>query len=181
MSPSPDDHDTLEVLTISRPDQLKALGHPLRLRVIELLGGEADKAFTNRELAGRIGIDPGHLHFHVRMLLKAGLIRLADESGGRREKPYRAVARNITVAPELLSANPVISDVHASMLEEVQRGLAKYSQTGRFRVLSDSVRIDPDRLSDLIDQALNQAQAESDPELEPIVVTVFMHPPATSG
>ena len=101
MSPSPEERSTLEVLTISRPDQLKALGHPLRLRVLEMLGEEAGQAFTNRELAGRIGIDPGHLHFHVRMLLKAGLIQLADENGGRREKPYRAVAKHITVAPEL--------------------------------------------------------------------------------
>jgi DNA-binding transcriptional ArsR family regulator len=179
MSAPAESHGTLDVLTISRPDQLKALGHPLRLRVLEMLGEEAGHAFTNRELAGRIGIDPGHLHFHVRMLLRAGLIQLAEENGGRREKPYRAVARNITVAPELLSANTVISDVHSSMLEEVQRGLAKYSQTGRFRVLTDSVRIDPDRLSDLIDQAVKQAQSEYNPELEPIMLTVFMHPPAT--
>ena len=113
------------------------------------------------------------------MLLKAGLIQLADENGGRREKPYRAVAKHITVAPELLSANTAISDVHSSMLEEVQRGLAKYSQTGLFRVLTDAVRIDPNRLADLIDQAVKQAQAEFDPELEPIMLTVFMHPPAT--
>jgi DNA-binding transcriptional ArsR family regulator len=181
MAASADDHGTLDVLTISRPDQLKALGHPLRLRVLEMLGEEAGRAFTNRELAGRIGIDPGHLHFHVRMLLKAGLIQLADENGGRREKPYRAVARNITVAPELLSANTVISDVHSSLLEEVQRGLAKYSQSGRFRVITDAVRIDPERLSDLIDEAVKEAQLEYDPEREPIVLTVFMHPPATRG
>jgi DNA-binding transcriptional ArsR family regulator len=180
MSESSESRAPLDVLTIDRPDQLKALGHPLRLRVLEMLGEEAGQAFTNRELAGRIGIDPGHLHFHVRMLLKAGLIQLAEENGGRREKPYRAVAKNITVAPELLSANTAISDFHASMLEEVQRGLAKYSQTGRFRVLTDAVRINPDRLSDLIDQAVKQAQSEYDPELEPIVLTVFMHPPATS-
>ena len=181
MSAPPEDQGTLDVLTINKPDQLKALGHPLRLRVLEMLGEEADKAFTNRELAGKIGIDPGHLHFHVRMLLKAGLIRPAKGDGGRREKPYRAVAKNITVAPELLSANTAISDVHASMLEEVQRGMAKYSQTGRFRVLTDAVRIDPERLTDLIDQAMKQAQSEFDPELDPIVLTVFMHPPATSG
>lgn len=181
MPASPEDNVTLDVLTIDRPDQLKALGHPLRLRVIEMLGEEAGKAFTNRELAGRIGIDPGHLHFHVRMLLKAGLIQLADGAGGRREKPYRAVARNITVGPELLSANTAISDFHASLLEEVQRGMAKYSQTGRFRGITDTVRIDPNRLSDLLDEAVNQAQAEYDPELEPVMLTVFIHPPATSG
>jgi DNA-binding transcriptional ArsR family regulator len=180
MSASSENHATLDILTIDRPDQLKALGHPLRLRVLEMLGEEAGEALTNRELAGRIGIDPGHLHFHVRMLLKAGLIQLAEANSGRREKPYRAVAKNITVAPELLSANSVISDVHSAMLEEVQRGLAKYSQTGRFRVLTDAMRINPDRLFDLIDQAVKQAQSEHDPELEPIVLTAFIHPPATS-
>jgi DNA-binding transcriptional ArsR family regulator len=179
MSESSEHRAPLDVLTIDRPDQLKALGHPLRLRVLEMLGEESGEALTNRELAARIGIDPGHLHFHVRMLLKAGLIRLAEADGGRREKPYRAVAKHITVAPELISTN-VVSDFHSALLEEVQRGLAKYSHTGRFRVLNDTVRIDPDRFSDLIDQAVKQAQAEYDPELEPIVLTVFMHPPATS-
>jgi DNA-binding transcriptional ArsR family regulator len=179
MSASSENRETLDVLTIDRPDQLKALGHPLRLRVLEMLGEEPGNALTNRELAARIGIDPGHLHFHVRMLLKAGLIQLAEASYGRREKPYQAVAKHITVAPELLSAN-VMGDVHSAMLEEVQRGLAKYSQTGRFRVLNDTVRIDPDRLSDLIGQALSQAQSEYDAELEPIVLTAFIHPPATS-
>src|SRR5207237_8010165 len=56
-------------LTLDRPDQLKALGHPLRVRTLELLSHEEDHALTNRELADRLGVDPGHLHFHVRMLL----------------------------------------------------------------------------------------------------------------
>jgi DNA-binding transcriptional ArsR family regulator len=179
MSESSENRAPLDVLTIDRPNQLKALGHPLRLRVLEMLSEDSGEALTNRELAGRIGIDPGHLHFHVRMLLKAGLIQLAEANCGRREKPYQAVAKHITVAPELISTN-VLSDFHSALLEEVQRGLAKYSQTGRFRVLNDTVRIDPDRLSDLIDQALKQAQSEHDPEQEPIVLTAFIHPPATS-
>jgi len=163
---------------VDRPEQLKALGHPLRLRVLEMLGAETSKPLTNRELAGRIGIDPGHLHFHVRMLLKAGLIRLADSDGGRREKPYQAVAKHVTVAHELLSAGAV-SDVHSAMLEEVQRGLAKYSQTGRFRSINDTVRIDPERLVSLIDAAITDAQSEHDTDAEPVVVSVFVHPPAT--
>ena len=91
-----------EVLTIHRPDQLKALGHPLRLRVLEALG-ETDEALSNRELAQRLGVDPGHLHFHVRMLLRAELIQQVPSDKGR-EKPYRAAARTLKVAPELVSA-----------------------------------------------------------------------------
>ncbi len=96
-----------EVLTIERPEQLKALGHPLRLRVLEALG-ETDEALSNRELAQRLGVDPGHLHFHVRMLLRAELIKQVPSSKGR-EKPYRAAARTLKVAPELVSAGRVES------------------------------------------------------------------------
>jgi DNA-binding transcriptional ArsR family regulator len=169
----------LDVLTIDRAEQLKALGHPLRLRVLEMLGEEGDVALTNRELAARIGIDPGHLHFHVRMLLKQGLITLAESDGSRREKPYRAVARNITVARELLSAG-AMSDVQSAFLEEVQRGMTKFLSSGRFRAVNDTIRIDPNRLADIMDEAINKAHAEHDPSKEPIVVTAFIHPPATS-
>src|SRR6267378_2897731 len=92
-----------DVLMIERAEQLKALGHPLRLRVLEMLGGEGEKPLTNRELAQRLGVDPGHLHFHVRMLLRAGIIERAQGGKGR-EKPYRAVATTMRVAPQLLQS-----------------------------------------------------------------------------
>ena len=63
-----------DVFTIERAEQLKALGHPLRLRVLETLGGEAAEPLTNRELAQKLNVDPGHLHFQVKMHLRAGLI-----------------------------------------------------------------------------------------------------------
>ena len=93
-----------DTLILDKPEQLKALGHPLRVRVLEMLGQDAEWQLTNRELAQRLGVDPGHLHFHVRMLLRAGLIELAGAEGRGREKPYRAVARVFRVAPELLAA-----------------------------------------------------------------------------
>src|SRR5919108_1442786 len=100
---TPETPPLLDILTIERPEQLKALGHPLRLRVLEMLGQSEGQYLTNRELAQRLGVDPGHLHFHVRMLLRAGLIALA-EGGHGREKPYRAVARTVRVTPELVSS-----------------------------------------------------------------------------
>src|SRR6186997_3138742 len=129
----------LDVLTLERPEQLKALGHPLRLRVLETLGTGSDEQLTNRELANKLGVDPGHLHFHVRMLLKAGLIELADGGQGR-EKPYRAVARTVRVAPALLNADAT-SDLRAAMLDEVQRGWAEHGPAGTFRAAQVSARI----------------------------------------
>src|SRR3954470_20555213 len=45
-----------DALTIERPEQLKALGHPLRLKVLQVLS-DADEPLTNRELAVRLGDD----------------------------------------------------------------------------------------------------------------------------
>src|SRR5256885_3836380 len=118
-----------DVLTIERREQLKALGHPLRLRVLETLSKDTDEPLTNRDLALRLGVDPGHLHFHVRMLLRAGLIELAE--GGRgREKPYRAAARTVRVAPEVRAG---ASDIQAAVLDEVQRGWTRWGPEGRFQ------------------------------------------------
>jgi DNA-binding transcriptional ArsR family regulator len=169
----------LDVLTIDRPEQLKALGHPLRLRVLELLGDEATP-LTNRELANRLSVDPGHLHFHVRMLLKAQLIQLVTEGPSKREKPYRAVARAVHVAPELISKG-LSSDIQAAMLEQVQRSFVKFGASGAgFRAVQDTIRVPAQRLLDLMEEAILAAHAEHDDEVAPFTVTVFVHAPVST-
>lgn len=164
--------ESQSALTISSPEQLKALGHPLRLKVLELLG-ENNEQLTNRELAQRLGVDPGHLHFHVRMLLRAGLIERAD--GGRgREKPYRAVAQTIRVAPELLGT--ATSDIHAAMLDEVQAGWSKYGPQGRFRSAQMTVRLDPERVRELWRELSSKADELEDKSKEPLSITLVAHP-----
>jgi DNA-binding transcriptional ArsR family regulator len=165
-----------DVLTIDKPEQLKALGHPLRLRVLEALGESADE-LTNRELAARLGVDPGHLHFHVRMLLSAGLIELA-EGRRRREKPYRAVASHIRVAPELLTAGAA-NDARAAMLETVQRGWASFAGEGRFRSAQITARIDPEHVRELFRMLVTEVEKREDPSREPMLITLFSHPNAT--
>lgn len=165
-----------DILTIDRPEQLKALGHPLRLRVLEVLG-ESEEELTNRELAQRLGVDPGHLHFHVRMLLGAGLITLA-EGQRRREKPYRAVASHIRVAPELI-ATGAANDARAAMLDEVQRGWATHSAQGRFRSAQITVRMDLDQARDLFRSLVNESEKLEDTSQDPILITFIAHPHPT--
>jgi DNA-binding transcriptional ArsR family regulator len=164
-----------DLLVLDQPEQLKALGHPLRLRVLEMLGTEEGEGLTNRELALRLGVDPGHLHFHVRMLLRAGLIQLAE--GGRgREKPYCSVARTIRVAPELLVSGDS-SDLRAAMLEQVQLGWDAHAQHGSFRIAQVSARISPEQALALITELVERVGDLEDPENEPLVVTTAFHPP----
>jgi DNA-binding transcriptional ArsR family regulator len=169
----------LDVLTLDRPEQLKALGHPIRLRVLETLGTGTEEHLTNRELAKKLDVDPGHLHFHVRMLLKAGLIELA-EGGQGREKPYRAVARTVRVAPELL-ASGLTTDLRAAMLEQVERGWAEHGSEGTFRSAQVTARISPDRALELITDVVEKARDLEDPNADPLIITVVFHPPTTSG
>ncbi len=37
-----------DVLVLDKPEQLKALGHPLRLRVLEMLGADGEDAAARR-------------------------------------------------------------------------------------------------------------------------------------
>ncbi|MGI8420848.1 MAG: ArsR/SmtB family transcription factor [Gaiellaceae bacterium] len=165
-----------EVLTIDRPDQLKALGHPLRLRALEMLGQDEGAALTNRELAQRLGVDPGHLHFHVKMLLKAGLIESAG-SGKGREKPYRAIARTLRIAPDLMAQGGA-TGVQAAILDEVTRSHTIYGPEGRFRSAQLTLRLDLERALELLAEFVEKLREEEDADAETIVVTAFAHPPA---
>ena len=74
--------------------EVKALGHPLRLRILRLTW---QREMTNKQLADRLGKDPGTVLYHVRQLVDAGLLEPADvrtgESGAL-EKPYRSTGRS---------------------------------------------------------------------------------------
>jgi DNA-binding transcriptional ArsR family regulator len=166
-----------ETLVLDKPEQLKALGHPLRVRVLEMLGQEGEWQLTNRELAQRLGVDPGHLHFHVRMLLKAGLIELADGNGRGREKPYRAVAKIFRVAPELLAAGGA-SDLQAAMIDQVQRAHSLYAPEGAFRGAQLEVKLTVERATELMAAFLEAARDVEDDKADKVVLTMFAHKPA---
>jgi DNA-binding transcriptional ArsR family regulator len=165
-----------DVLTIERAEQLKALGHPLRLRVLEMLGGEGEEPLTNRELANRLGVDPGHLHFHVKMLVRAGLIERAQGGKGR-EKPYRAVATTVRVAPQLLGSR-LTGDLQAAMLEEVQQAF-EAREKGQFRSAQVNARVTPEQALELITDLVEKARVMEDAAVEPLIVTAFLHPPSS--
>jgi DNA-binding transcriptional ArsR family regulator len=165
-------------LTIDKPEQLKALGHPLRLKVLQVLGS-TDDAMTNRDLAERLEVDPGHLHFHVRMLHKAGLIELADGATGR-EKPYRVVAKVLEVGPEIRAAG-LATDLQSAQLRELMRGFELFSKQGRFRTTQVHVKIDAETLWEIVNETVDRLAAAEDESQPSQTLTIGGHPTIDRG
>jgi len=71
--------------------QLRALAHPLRLRILSLLTGAS---MSSAELARELDMSHAAVSFHVRQLVAAGYLELAETRSvrGGRERRYRARA-----------------------------------------------------------------------------------------
>ena len=167
----------LDVLDINRPEQLKALGHPLRLKVLQVLG-ESATPLTNRELASRLAVDPGHLHFHVRMLHRAGLIELAETDG--REKPYRPVAKHLKVGPEIRAAG-LATELQAAQLRELQRGFELHGAQGEFRTAQVHAKVDPETLRTLLNELIDTINDSEDDANALQTITIAFHPSFEQG
>jgi DNA-binding transcriptional ArsR family regulator len=95
------------IKNIDDPRYVKAMSHPLRVRILAML--DERKASPN-QLAGWLGASLGTVAYHVRTLQQLGLIELVDETRvrGAVEHHYRAKARP-TISEEGWAAAPPIA------------------------------------------------------------------------
>jgi DNA-binding transcriptional ArsR family regulator len=77
-------------LEVESRQQLRALSHPVRLRILSLLTGTA---MSSAELARELGMSHAAVSFHVRNLVAAGYLELAETRSvrGGQERRYRSV------------------------------------------------------------------------------------------
>ena len=68
------------------PVVMRAMAHPLRIQLLELLGLHG--ALTATECADRTGESPASCSFHLRMLAKYGFVEEAEGGTGRR-RPWQ--------------------------------------------------------------------------------------------
>jgi predicted ArsR family transcriptional regulator len=79
------------------PEELKALSHPLRLRILRLC---LHDALTNKQIADELEKDPATTLHHVRMLVATGFLAAQEVRAGNRgalEKPYLATRKSWTM------------------------------------------------------------------------------------
>lgn len=77
--------------------QLKALSHPVRMRILGLLRTLGPATATL--VAERLGLNSGATSYHLRQLAEHGFIEDATDLGNKRERWWRAVSQ-VTSVPE---------------------------------------------------------------------------------
>ncbi|MEY2397504.1 MAG: hypothetical protein QOJ00_678 [Actinomycetota bacterium] len=103
---------------------LRLLSDPLRLRLIEELGG---RPTTVKVLARAMGIKPNRLYYHVNLLEEHGLIRVTETRivSGIVERTYGLVARHFAVSDDLALPADVKREVTDTLFRVVSAELGE--------------------------------------------------------
>ena len=145
--------------TISEPEAMAALTHPVRLDLLTHLmaGGPA----TASQCARAVGDTPSNCSYHLRVLAKHGLVE-PEESGDGRERPWKALVTGFSVeGARDEPGSPTARGAEALLAVQVQRDqrllrdyLARRDRVaGRWRAADGystyTLRMTPAELSEL--------------------------------
>ena len=155
------------------PQEAKALGHPLRMRILRLC---LDEPRTNKQLAERLGKDPGSVLFHVRRLAATGFLEVGDPVKGPTgawEKPYRSTGKSWRLSLEDYTPSHAVS-----LLEVIREELMESGPQGVRETIRVGLRLSPgdtkelnERMSALADEFAERV----DPEGERLGLFMLLH------
>jgi DNA-binding transcriptional ArsR family regulator len=165
------------------PEEAKALAHPLRLRILRLT---LDQALTNKQLAERLGRDPGTVLHHVRSLVATGFL-VPDEvrqgEKGALEKPYRATGKSWSLSlDETTAAESTASQamLEAFLAELAEAGPDAATGFSRLALTLDEAALEElqHRVQAILDEF---ASRPPDPDGRPYGLFFAMHRRAPAG
>jgi DNA-binding transcriptional ArsR family regulator len=168
-----------ESLTISDPKAMRALAHPVRMALLELLGVLG--TVTATQASEVLGESPANCAFHLRTLAKYGFVR--EAGGGRgRERPWTAAQRTLTISstdqkdPQAAQAADALSQVWLERwMDRARRALTgnaarpeweparQWSRSGRYLTPDEAAQITLE-VREIIDRYIDR---ERDPSLRP--------------
>jgi DNA-binding transcriptional ArsR family regulator len=90
-----DSNDSREMRELTSAQEMRALTHPIRLALLEVLSIEG--AMTATEAGERIGESATTCSFHLRQLAKYGFVEEAGGGAGRR-RPWKVVQRSMRLS-----------------------------------------------------------------------------------
>jgi DNA-binding transcriptional ArsR family regulator len=118
------DYEAEDVLVVDRSDQLRAIADDLRSKIVSLL---RDRARSTQELAEELSLPKGTVGHHLKVLERAGLIRVVRTRQVRAltEKYYGRTARLFLFqAEEDADARAIGSGALRRAAEELERAPA---------------------------------------------------------
>ena len=113
-------------MEISDPKAIRALAHPLRLDLLQLLGagGSATAAQCGRVL----GVSQASCSFHLRQLAKYGFVEDAGPGRDRRERQWQVAHSRLSVRIGTGSDAAVRQEIEALMVQREMQAVLDYSR-----------------------------------------------------
>jgi DNA-binding transcriptional ArsR family regulator len=147
------------ITNIDDPRYVRALSHPLRVRILAML---QERTASPSQLSQWLGATLGTTAYHVRSLHQLGLIELADETRvrGAIEHHYRAGKRPLVSEEAWAKAPPIAKQAAVgSTLQMVDEYARKSAAEGGFdraeaHLTRTSVKLDDEGWAALNDAAL---------------------------
>jgi DNA-binding transcriptional ArsR family regulator len=177
--PQPD-YDAVDVLVVREPEQLRALGDDLRTRIVVLL---RERARSTTELARALGLPKGTVGHHVKVLEKAGLIKVVRTRKVRAvtERYYGRTARLFLFKSSDDADGEDVRDVAAASLRTVAEEMLPSAGDTRtsFAVLRGRLTAaDAARFEKRLARLARDFRAADRPEGEPygLVLTLYRRP-----
>ena len=174
------------------PQQLRALTHPVRLRILRIL--RTEDATTATALAARLGLNTGATSYHLRQLATHGFIVDDPSLGTGRERWWRAAHASTHTEWEPADPDPADKEaldaylqsvvvVYTQMLQQMVEERATLSHEWRNAgTVSDwRCRLNPEqarRLIETVEHVIEEfVAAEEGPEPDPeaLPYTVMFH------
>jgi len=111
---------------ISDPKAIRALAHPLRLDLLQLLGG--DGPATAAQCGRVLGASQASCSFHLRQLAKYGFAEDAGPGRDRRERQWRAAHPRWTIRTGTGSDGAVRQEVERLVVDHAMQAIIDYSR-----------------------------------------------------
>lgn len=173
------------------PQALRALAHPVRLRMLGIL--RIDGPATATTLGQRLGLNTGSTSYHLRTLARHGFVVEDTELGNARDRWWRA-AHRFTTTETLLPTDPddrealeaYLQSVVVLMTQKLQASVEElpllpreWSETTSYN--DWSIRLTPARARALVERLQELIDAEQEDDTEEAVQYVvqlngFPHP-----
>jgi DNA-binding transcriptional ArsR family regulator len=153
---------------LSEVQELRALAHPLRIALLELLALKG--ALTATEASKVIGGTPANSAYHLRTLAKHGYV-VEAEGGVGRERPWRLGTLGMSFSDD--DSDPAVSNAAralAGVLSERWISRAKY-----FRAHRDSYPAEVRRVSGESQFVVYATEAEIDAAQEEVMATLIRY------